>query len=274
MTDSTCDLDQETVERHGIHVIPLHVVFKDRTYLDRVEISPEEIYKGLDTQVPTTSTPSPQEAQNALESLREKGFTDVLAIHISSGLSATSNTIRLAAAQVAGLRTTIIDSKSLSMGLGFVVVQAARWLKEGVDLATVIERTEGMVARGKAYFVVKTLEYLRRGGRIGGVAAAVAGALDLKPIISIDEEGKYFSYKRVRGRKQSIRELFDIAREGIQAGMNQLAVMHGDALEEGQALYEQVKELPGIKELVFGQIGPVLVVHTGPGLLAVALNKA
>jgi DegV family protein with EDD domain len=269
LTDSTCDLEQDVIARYGIRVLPLKVIYKDRVYHDRVDISPQEVYDRLPQEIPTTSTPSPQEATEALESLRDAGFTHVVAVHISSGLSGTLNAVRLAARDVANLTTEVVDSKSLSMGLGFVVEQAARWIEERLDFETLVRQTREMVGRGHAFYVLKTLEYLRRGGRINTVAAAVAGILDLKPIISIDEQGKYFSYRRVRGRSQSIRELFEIAREAVEAGMNRVAVMHGGAREEALALLEQVKQLPGVEEIVFGQISPVMVVHTGPGLIGV-----
>jgi len=273
VTDSTCDLDQNTVRRHNIHVLPLHVIYRDRTYRDRVDITPEEVYAGLREEVPTTSTPSPQEAVDLLTGLRDSGCSHVVAVHISGGLSGTADTVRLAASQVPGLTTEIVDSRSLSMGLGFIVEQAARSIEEGFPLAAIVDRARQMVAKSKAFYVLKTLEYLRRGGRIGSVAAAVAGALDLKPIISIDEDGRYYGHSRVRGRRQSLRALFDITREAVESGMNQVAVMHGGAREEALELFDRVKTLPGVTRTVFGQIGPVLVVHTGPGLVGVALTR-
>ncbi len=179
VTDSTCDLDPAVINQHGIHVLPLKIVYRDRVYRDRVDITPEEVYARLEEEVPTTSTPSPQEAIDLLTELRNEGFTRVLAIHISSGLSGTWNAVNLAAREVANLKTAVIDSKSLSMGLGFVVEQAARWIEERTDFATLVKRCEEMVERSKAFYVLKTLEYLRRGGRINTVAAAVGGVATL-----------------------------------------------------------------------------------------------
>lgn len=274
VTDSTCDLDAEVVARHQIRVLPLKVIYKDRAYHDRVDISPQEVYDQLPEKIPTTSTPSPQDVLNLLHELRDAGFTKVLAIHLSSGLSGTLNTVRLAAKEVSGLQTVVLDSKSLSMGLGFVVEQAGRWLDEHHPFETVVEQCQAMIERTKAFYVLKTLDYLRRGGRINTVAAAVAGILDLKPIISINEEGKYYGYRRVRGRSQSIRELLEITRERVAGGLSRVAVMHGDAQEEALKLAEEVRRLPGVTEVVFGQIGPAMVVHTGPGLIGVALTSA
>lgn len=274
LTDSTCDLERETIERFGIEVLPLKIIYRDRVFLDRVDITPQEIYDSMVHEVPGTSTPSPHEATATLERLRDRGFTHVLAIHLSSGLSGTYNMVRMVAEQFQHVRTAVIDSKSLSMGLGLVVRQAARWIEERVPFDELVARTQAMVARTKGYFVVKTLEYLKRGGRINTVAAAVAGVLDLKPVISIDEHGKYFSYKKVRGRKQSLNELFEIVKRSLALGANCVAVVHGDALEEAQELLARVKELPGLIEVAFGQIGPALVVHAGPGLVGVVTTRA
>lgn len=274
LTDSTCDLERDTIDRFGIEVLPLKIIYRDRVLLDRVEIAPQEIYDSLEREVPNTSTPSPHEATVTLQRLRERGFTHVLAIHLSSGLSGTCNMVRLAAEQFQHLKTAVIDSKSLSMGLGLVVQQAARWIEERMPFDELVARTQEMVTRTKGYFVVKTLEYLKRGGRINTVAAAVAGVLDLKPVISIDEHGKYFSYKKVRGRKQSLHELLEIVKRAVALGANRVAVVHGDALEEAQELLAKVKELPGLVEVAFGEIGPALVVHAGPGLVGVVTTRA
>lgn len=274
LTDSTCDLERETIERYGIEVLPLKIIYRDRVCLDRVDISPQQVYDDLAREVPSTSTPSPHEAETALRRLHGRGFTHVLAIHLSSGLSGTYNTVRMVAEQFHHLTTAVIDSKSLSLGLGFVVQQAARWVDDRVAFEVIVERTRTMIQETKGYYVLKTLEYLRRGGRINTVAAAVAGVLDLKPVISIDEQGKYFTYRKVRGRRQSINELLEVVRRAIAAGTNRVAVVHGEAFEEAQELLARVKALPGLVEVVFGQISPALVVHTGPGLVGVVTTNA
>jgi DegV family protein with EDD domain len=274
ITDSSCDLGAEVIAEHGIHVLPLYVIYGDRSYRDRVDITPSEVYERLEREVPTTSTPSHEDALGLFRKIREAGFTHALAVHISSGLSGTMNVVRAAAEEVTSLKTTVIDSLSLSMGLGQVVEEAAQWLKQRVPLDEVVSRTREMISHSKAYFVLKTIEYLRRGGRIGAVSAALAGALDLKPIISIDEHGKYYSHSRVRGRNQSLRGILEIVREGVAAGANRVAVMHGGAEEEARSLRESILKLPGVSQVTLGQISPALVVHTGPGLVGVALGRA
>lgn len=276
VTDSTCDLNPEIVKQLGIEVLPLKIIYPDRVYQDRIDIQPHEVYAKFPGEVPTTSTPSPEEAAAVFRRLHSEGYTHVIALTISSGLSGTMNAVRLGAQELQDrMKIAVIDSRSLSQGLGLVVEQAAHWISErkhGFD--ALVEQVNAMIDRTKAHFVVASLEYLRRGGRIGLVSATMAQLLDIKPVISINAEGKYFTFKKVRGRKQSIDALFEIARAAVATGRDQIAVVHADALEEGQRLFERVKQLPGIKKLSFGEIGPAMVVHSGPGLVGVISTSA
>jgi DegV family protein with EDD domain len=273
MTDSTCDLNPEIIEKYGINFLPLKVVYADRQYSDRVDITPDEIYATLDIEAPKTSVPNPHEAEQMLLKLKDNGYTHVLAIHISSGLSGTTGMVNMVGKSIEGLVVEVVDSLSLSMGLGFVVLQAARWIEEGMDFNSLVEKTRKMVSQTKVFFVVETLEYLKRNGRIGKVQATLGEFLNVKPIISINDQGVYFTYRKVRGRRRSIEEIFNIAKEVIEAHRQiKVAVMHGGAPEEAADIFSRMKELNNIEELITGQIGPVMVVHSGPGLVGIAMS--
>lgn len=277
LTDSTCDLDPEVVAQWGIEVLPLKIIYPDRVYHDRIDIQPHEVYAKFPKEVPTTSTPSPQEAADVFRRLLAEGYTGVIALTISSGLSSTLNAVRVGAQEFQDkMKIAVIDSRALSQGLGLVVVQTARWIKEQQQsFEAIVEQVKAMVDRTKCHFVVASLEYLRRGGRIGLIAGTMADVLDIKPIISIDEKtGKYYTFKKVRGRRQSIDVLFEIAKAAVAAGRDQVAVVHADGLKEAQGLFERVRQLPGIKNLIFGEIGPAMVVHSGPGLVGVITTHA
>lgn len=274
VTDSTSDLNPEVIEKYGIHILPLKVVYADRQYNDRVDITPEEVYATLDEETPKTSVPTPFEAQQMLGKLREEGFTHVLAVHISSGLSGTAEMVKMVSKDFTDLVVEVIDSRSLSMGLGFIVHQAACWLEKKMPFAELVEKARGLVDQLKVFFVVGTLEYLQRGGRIGKVSATVGEFLNVKPIISINSEGIYYTYRKVRGRRRSIDELFNIARAFIEKQKCWVAVMHGGAPEEVVYLRNKVAGLANVEKLVTGQIGPVMVVHAGPGLLGIAVCPA
>ncbi|NLP18533.1 MAG: DegV family protein [Firmicutes bacterium] len=271
LTDSTSDLGAEAIEKYGIKVLPLKVVYADRQYEDGIDITPEEVYATIDEENPKTSVPTPFEAQQMLARLRDEGFTHVLAVHISSGLSGTAEMVKMVSQDFKDLVVEVIDSRSLSMGLGYIILEAGRWLEKKMSFAQIVERARNLVDRSKVFFVVGTLEYLQRGGRIGRVSATLGEFLNVKPIISINKEGVYYTYKKIRGRRRSIDELFSIAREFIEKQKCRVAVMHGACPEEAAYLVKKVEELATVVELVTGPLGPVMGVHAGPGLLGLVI---
>ncbi|MDD4752937.1 MAG: DegV family protein [Desulfitobacteriaceae bacterium] len=270
VTDSTADLTREYIEANNIFVLPLKVVYREREYLDRIEIEPSSVYSRLGEEVPSTSMPSMGEVMDLFTRLVKEGYNEVLSIHISSGLSGTFNTIRLAASQFPSLKIEVFDSKSISMGIGFLVQEAAELIKKGNKLSSVLDRIHQVRNDMTVTFVVKTLEYLKRGGRIGYVAATMGSLLDLKPIISVNHEGKYFTLAKVRGRKKSLQKIAELVKEATEKNKLKLIVMHGDALEEAKCLLEEIKQSTGIGNINLGEVGPVIGVHTGPGVVGVA----
>lgn len=273
VSDSTSDLSEEVIKKHNIKILPLRVIYTDGEYKDRVDITPEEIYLRFNEEIPTTSLPSPQDTVDLFNLLKQEGYTHVIVVTISSGISGTMNMIRNITDSFEGLTFEIIDSKSLSMGAGFAIVEGAKELEETNDFEKTVNRIKAVLKKTKIYYVVKTLEYLKKGGRIGKVEGTIGELLNIKPIISINEDGVYYSYKKVRGRSRSIEELLEIIKESAREKLVNIAVAHGDAFEEAQRLLEKVKALKNIKETVFTQISPVLVVHTGPGLIGVIISE-
>ena len=272
VTDSTSDLDPEMIQEFGIEVLPLHIVYQDREYLDRVDISPDEVYAHMDIEVPTTSLPSPAEISNLFSRLRDEQVTHVLAIHISSGLSGTYETVCQVALEYKEMVTEVVDSKSLSMGLGFSVLEAARQLRRSTDFQSVIQVAKNVSQQTRLYFVLSTLDYLKRGGRIGYVSGTIGELLNIKPIITVNSEGKYITFAKVRGRDLSLKKLFDILKESTQGGHYNVAVVHGGAEQEARKLWQKAQQLPNINELLFNQISPVMGVHTGPGLVGIIIS--
>ncbi|WP_053956142.1 DegV family protein [Inediibacterium massiliense] len=269
ITDSSCDLPQEWIEKYNIEVLPLRVIYSKKEFRDRVEISPQEVYESLEIETPKTSLPSPEDAKNLFQKLQDEEYTHVLGIFISSGLSGTYNMVKNVANEFKKLTIELMDSKTLSMGLGFLVLEAAKEAYKNSNFEQIIEKTKKILHKSDLFYVLKTLEYLRKGGRIGLVEGTVGEILGIKPIISIDEEGKYYTYKKVRGRKKSIEDIYSIVKEKIKNKRIDIAIMHGDAEEEAKKLLERIKEIGNINEILFSQISPVLGVHTGPGLIGV-----
>lgn len=272
ITDSSCDLPQEIILKYNIHVLPLHIIFQNGDFRDRVDITSEEFYERLNTEIPTTSMPAIGEAWELFEKLKSEGYTHVLAILISNGLSGTLSMIESLKNKVAdlGIKLTIINSKALSLGLGFLVMHAGQLLKNNTPLQDIISKVEVLVKETKVFFVLKTLEYLRKGGRIGLVEGTIGDILDIKPIISINEEGIYYTVAKVRGRVRSLNRIIEVAKEAVGNRKVYLAVMHGDALDDAQYVMSKLKETQlDIEEIYIEQTTASMAVHTGPGLIGI-----
>lgn len=272
VTDSTCDLPEDVIKKYDIKVLPLKVIYSNNEYKDRVDITPEEIYSRFEEEIPKTSLPSLGECINLFKDLEKEEYTHIIIITISSGLSGTINMIKNAKERFEHLTIEIIDSKSLSMGLGYPVLEGAKELEITMDYHKTIKKIKEVISRTDTFYVVKTLEYLKKGGRIGRVEGTVGDLLRIKPIISINKEGVYYTYKKVRGRKRSLKSLYNIVKERAEKKSINVAVAHGDAYDEGQELLIKIKNMKNVNEVTFTQISPVLVVHTGPGLIGAIIS--
>ncbi len=271
MTDSTCDIPLEIIAEYGIKVVPLRILYENEEYRDKIDISAEEVYERLPREIPSTSLPSPEDVLALFADLKEKGFTHVIAIHISSGLSGTAQLIENLSHQIKDLVIEVIDSKNISMGLGYTVIEAARKLKENQSFEAVRRHVLATLAKMRVYFVLGTLEYLTKGGRIGKVAGTLGQILNLKPIITVNEDGIYTTHAKVRGRRRSLDELFATIKTHLAESMHNVAICHGGAKEEAQELVERLKKLGNIAELITGHVSPVIGVHTGPGTLGLVV---
>ena len=275
VTDSTSDLTKDDLEKYGIKSIPLKVIYSDQQFHDRVDITPAEVYESFEREIPTTSMPSPQEIMDVYNELKDEGYTHIISIHISSGLSATYSNCMMVTDQIEGVEVEVIDSKMLSKGLGRLVLYANSLVEAGeLSFAEIVEKVEAKKEKIEVFFVVETLKYLKKGGRIGKVSGTIAEFLNIKPIIAIDDEGEYFTFEKVRGRKRSLKKMYSIVKERLEEGKEYVVdVMNAAAAEEGQGLLDRFKELAQVKETYFSEISPVMVVHTGPGLIGVVLTE-
>jgi DegV family protein with EDD domain len=273
MADSACDLPRSYIEEYGITILPLKVIYPYGEFSDRVDIQPMDVYNRMPAEIPTTSMPNLQEIKSAIIDIRQKGFSHLLAMTLSSGLSGTYQTVKLAAKDFDDIIINVVDTRTLSMATGWMVLDAARNIAKGLSFEAVLEKVAALQSKAKAYYVLETLDYLRRGGRIGQVAGMLGELLNLKPIISVNAEGVYYTHAKVRGRGKSIQRLMDIVTESVGSRPFNLAIMHGGALEEGEKMVAKLKNLPNLRELIFSDISPALGVHTGPGLLAVCFHE-
>jgi DegV family protein with EDD domain len=270
ITDTACDISDELLEKHSIYMVPLRIVFENAEYKDRVEISPERVYELLEDEIPKSSLPLPQDIIKVLDDIVAKGYTDAIFVTISSGLSGTNNMVRLMAEEYKDrLNIEVVDSLSLSLGLGFQVLECARIVKETGSIQKAVNSMHQFGKSMSAIYVVKTLEYLRKGGRIGKVEGTVGDLLRIKPIIGINDEGVYYTVHKARGRKRSMDKMIAYLRETYKDKKINIGIAQGMALEEAEKLLEALKSALNIKESRIVQISPVLGMHTGPGLVGV-----
>lgn len=273
VTDSSSDLPEELIQSLGIHVIPLRIIYKDREYRDRSEITPEEIYERFAEEIPKSSLPSPEDTLNMFTRLISEGYTHIIGIFISSGLSGTFNMVRSVTEDLQGAVIELVDSKNLSLGAGFAVLETARELARTEDFDKAVEKARDAVTRTRTFYVIKTLEYLRKGGRIGHVEGTIGDLFNIKPIISVDPAGVYYTFRKIRGRSKSVQELVSIGQELMKGKLYDIGILHGNAPEEAKEVFDQFRGLGNVREMLLEQISPVLAVHTGPGLVGLVISE-
>ena len=273
LVDSCNDISEELTKKYGLYTMPLVINYADRSYKDGLDISPQEVYDSFKVEVPKTSLPLRSDIDALLDQIKADGYDHIIASIISSGLSGTYQSMHLIADDREDLTIEVINTLNIGIGAGFVGIYAAELLEQGLDFDTVVEKTRAAVSDSKVIFGLETLEYLMKGGRIGKVSGILGSALKIKPIISCNADGIYDTIAKVRGRKQSISKMLDIARAQIGNHKNYyLALCHGDALDEMLQMKEDLRELIDNAHIYSeGQISPVLGVHTGPGLLGIGV---
>lgn len=274
ITDSSCNLPVEDIAKYNIHILPLQISTVEKTYQDDgKDLKTNEIYELIEKEVPKTSMPNLGRAINLLEQLKEEGYTHALAIHISKGLSGTYEMVYglKEKADEIGIKLEVIDSNSISMGLGFLVLRAAKMLENSDTLGNIIDTILRLKEKTRVYFVVKTLEYLRKGGRIGKIEGGLGDLLNFKPIISINKEGVYYTVEKVRGRKKSLKAIADLVEKEIADKKVELSVLHGNAIDEAKEVYERFSHT--IKNVSVLDITSALGVHVGPGLIGICYSE-
>lgn len=272
ITDTASDIPKEWIEKYNVHMLHFQIIYSDRQYRDQIEISSEEVFESFEVETPSTSMPSLGDTHALFEKLSDEGYTHVLAITISSGLSGTWNSLNVIKNDFPNLQTHVYDSKTLSFGQAALVQLAGQMIAQNKAMDEIIPALDYMQANQKSFFIVDTLKYLVSGGRIGHVSGIIGTVLNLKPIITIGEDGKYVTQATVRGKKRALNTLIKSASEVLEQKRCNIYVLHGDAESDANLLVEELKKLPNVASVTFdGYIGPVACVHTGPGFLGMVL---
>ena len=275
ITDSACDLTDEQLKRYHIRMIPLRIICQNAEYRDRIDLDPDQIYGIMDNELPKTSLPLPEELHSLYADLIENGYTDVIHICISSGLSGTWNMIRILSGEYRDrLNIRVVDSKTLSTGLGFMVLAAAMALEDGADPDTAVLAAQKVRSTQLGMFVIRTLEYLRKGGRIGLVEGVMGNLLQIKPIVFVNDDGIYETLAKARGYKAAVEQMIQEAVKRFGKTQIHLSVVHGQAQEDAQNLLDRLKQVLNIASNMIAPVSPVLAIHTGRGLLGIIAYAA
>ena len=270
--DSTADLPPELAAEWGIAVVPCLVHFGRETFREGLDLSHAEFYRRLEMGpgLPTTSAPGPGVFAAFYGQLAAE--TDqIVSIHLSSKLSAVYSVARLGAEGFERTEIAVVDSGSVSMGLGWLAVMAAQAARAGRSLEEIVSLVEATRSRVRVFALLDTLEYLRRGGRLGRLAAALGALLDVKPIISV-EEGDVLPVGRVRSRRKAVDRLVSLVEE--LGSLTQLAVLHSRACQAAEALADRLAVFFPRDRMVIAEVGTVIGTHIGPNGLGVACVTA
>jgi DegV family protein with EDD domain len=276
VTDSTAYLPEDLVSDLGIDVVPLYVVLAGRSGREGCDIGPADVARAMAArgQSVSTSRPTTGDFVAAYRRTLDAGADRVVSIHLSAELSGTWDAARMAASQVGEHLVTVVDSRSTAMGLGFAVLAAARAASSGADAEAVTEIARRTAGATRIFFVVDTLEHLRRGGRIGAAAAVLGSALAVKPVLHM-LDGRVVPLEKVRTSARALHRLVQRAVEEAGDGPVSVAVHHLAAAERAERLAAEMKErLPELQELHVSELGAAIGAHVGPGALGIVVSPS
>ncbi len=274
VTDSAASLPEPLKLKYGISAVPIWVQVGDESYKEGVDIDHDTFYKTLDGKImPKTSSPAPADFLDTYRRLAQKA-KEIISIHVAGNLSATCQVAKVAAEEVQEeVDVHVYDSKTVSMATGFLVLEAARSAMQGLRKDEILARLDSMRNRMCALAAIPTLKYLYRSGRVSQGQAMLASLLSIKPVIEI-KDGVVAVVDQVRTFHKALARVIELAQRRVGNAPSVAAVMHANAPKEALAFAEQVKARINIRELLIGEVGPVLATHGGPGIVGIALYPA
>ena len=271
VVDSTAGIPEESCEKHNIHVIPLILNWEGKSYLDGVDITPTEFYEKLPSakEFPSTSQPSAGEFHDVFSKLAENNES-IIGIFISSRLSGTVDSARMAAEMMPDYQIDIIDSQTTSMSLGYIAIAMARAIEGGASHQEAVNLAHELIPLTRTLFVVDTLEFLHKGGRIGGATRLFGSMLTIRPVLHL-EDGRIETFAKVRTKKKALQHVLQFASEDSSGkGKLHAAIMHAAAPEEAAIFRDKVQEVLNPSDIMLSELSPVLGAHAGPGLVGLA----
>lgn len=273
ITDSTAYLSPEFVQNNEISVIPLNLHWDGTNYRDGVNITPNEFYDMLavSDSIPSTSQPTYGEFEELMKGLAEKNDA-VVAVLISSGISGTIDSALMAQKHLSKYAIEVVDSKLTSAGLALLIKALVQARAKGANATQLTSLAYRIIDTAGIFFMVDTLKYLHKGGRIGGASRYLGGALDIKPILYLNQEGKIDALEKVRTKKKALQRLMDLAVEKADGKKACVGIIHAQAPEEAKALQMALSERLDYAEMEIYELSPVIGTHVGPGTLGIALH--
>ena len=275
ITDTASDLSLEEIKQYNIKMLHYQIVYKERTYKDQLEIHSKEVLEHLETEIPSTSLPSLEEMHQIFAEVEKEGYEAALVVPLSSGLSGCFNAVNMVKDDFTHLNIVVFDSTTISAPQGVLAKYAATLADEGWSMEAIIKALEEKRAKQHTFFIVDTLKYLVHGGRIGHVSATVGKLLNLKPIITIGDDGKYETVAKVRGRAKAIRYFAEEASKILSSGKKyKIYFSHADGEVIKDEIVKILKEMhPEISVEGDTWISPVACVHCGPGYVGMLIQE-
>jgi DegV family protein with EDD domain len=270
VTDSTSDLPPAVVQAYNITVIPAYINFDGKSLKDGIDISRQQYYEMLPgcNPLPQTSSPSLTDFSQVYEKLTQEGAAEILSIHVAGAYSSVVNNASIAAAQAHSVPVTVVDSRSVTMGMGLLVIEAAKALQDGSTMSEVLAMLEQKIPSTYIFAALDTLDYMRRGGRISHLQYSVASLLGIHPVVILNNNTLHLELHRLR--RKAVNRIIEL---GCGKELpEQVAVMHADSPERAAEVQQQVKALCGMDAYI-GEANPALGTHVGPGAVGVICIK-
>ena len=274
LTDTGTNVPADFAATHDVRNVSLVVNYSDGSFRSGIDITTDEVIDRFETEIPTTSLPSPSDIQAALEAARADGYERAVFVTISSGLSATNQTVELVASQMEGFPVTVVDTKSIGVAAGLVVMAATEMVEAGVPFGELGPRLADLSEHTRVHFTVRELKYLRHGGRINEATYRLGSALNIKPVFFCDEQGKYATVKKARGWEKALSAELSFVQEQAKRYEKVIcAVCCTKAEDRLEELSERIREtIPNVAGIVTSGISPDLIVHTGASLVGMAVQ--
>ncbi|MBN1349827.1 DegV family EDD domain-containing protein [candidate division KSB1 bacterium] len=272
VTDSSCDLPHELITRYQVHVVPVRIHFGDETFIDKQTITPLEFYEKLQSSDihPTTSQPTPADFKKMYERLAKR-YDAILSIHLADRLSGTLKAAQTAAKYIENTRIVIVDSKTTSLALGLLMVEAGEAISAGMDIDQIAEKLMSIVRKLNIFINIPSLKYLVKGGRISKGKGLIATILNIKPVLTFDETGAIAEVTKAFGHFMSLRKTLKMVREETKDLKNvRIGIVHANAIGKAEWVSRKLADLPNLSSIITHDVAPVLGVHAGPGTIGVA----